>query len=120
MTLFYIHTCMHTCMYMYSTCTYCLEVILELLEAIVARDVWCDNLQLVHVSRQEEGGPTPHSTPPTQQERAAGRGEDAVESSNVIENFVEENNIQLLILSTCIRSDVVVIKAVREGRREGG
>ena len=105
-------------------CTYCLEVILELFEAIVTRDMWCDNLKLVHVSRQEEGGPTPHPTPPTQQEGAAGRGEDTVESSDVIENFMEENNIQFLILSTCIRSDAVImkysIKAVREGRKEGG
>ena len=64
-----------------------------MLEAVVSRNVRCDYLQLMHVSCKEEGGPTPHPTPPTQEEGTTGGGENTIESSDVIEDFVEENNV---------------------------
>ena len=47
--------------------TYSFQVIFELFEAIVARDVWSDDVNLVHVSCQQEGGPSSNPTPPAQE-----------------------------------------------------
>ena len=59
-----------------------------------------DDLHLVHMGNQRHSRVSAHATPPTEEERPAWRCEDTVNTSNVVQDLVEEEDVQLLILTT--------------------
>ena len=79
--------------------THILQVIPELLQLVVAGDVWGDDLHLVHVSHEGHGRVPPHATPPAEEEGSPRGREDTVDAGNVVQDLVEEEDIQLMMLT---------------------
>ena len=61
--------------------------------------MWGDDLHLVHVSHEGHGRVPPHATPPTEEEGPPGGREDTIDAGNVVQDLVEEEYIQLMMLT---------------------
>ena len=80
--------------------THILQVILELLQLVVARDVWGDDLHLVHVGHKGHSCVPPHSTPTAEEKGSSWGCEDTIDVGNVVQDLMEEEDIQLMMLTT--------------------
>lgn len=80
--------------------THSLEITLEVLDRVSAGDVWRDHVHVVHVGYQLHCGSAADSTAPCQQQRSTGGGEHAVHPSHVFQHLVEDEDVQLVVLTT--------------------
>ena len=79
--------------------TYSFEVILEMFQSITSGNLGAEQGHLMHVSDQCHCCSTSYPTSSSQQERATRCSEDTVNTSHVVKDLAEYQNIQLTVLS---------------------
>lgn len=70
-----------------------------MLESVIPGDVRGEQLQLVHVGNKSDRCSPTYSTAPAEEEGPPGSCKDAVYSSYVVQHLVEDQNVQVTVLS---------------------
>ena len=68
--------------------------------------MWSEHLHLVHIGHQGDGGTSAHSTPPTEEQGAPRGCQDPLDPANVVKELVEEEYVQFMMLTSCVRSQI--------------
>jgi len=84
------------------------QVTLELLNAVAASNLWSNQLHVVHVSNKQDSSSPADATTAGQQQGASRHGQHTLNPCKVVQHFLEDNDVKVTILSTCIASTTTI------------